>query len=460
MNTKILLPVFLFFLLLTLFSTDIPFFWDGTFFSGLALHFYENGFNNFIAPQTNDTGGFPLFSAYLTFMWKLFGKTLLVSHVALLPFLLGVSYEYFKLAKRFINTNTIIFAMALLLIEPVLITQSILMGYDIVISYFFLLAMNAIYADKKTVYSVALFFLCMISLRGIMLASALFIIDILKNRTLSFQLIKAYLPAILLLFCWMIYHRHQTGWYVFSPAREDNAEQFGGIKMMFRQLIYIGWKNIDLGRIALWVLFAFAAIYHFRKKKLQDMIDLLRMVLVPLLILSAFMILIKNPIGHKYFLPVFLVLNIAACYVIDKFENKKSKRVLFILTAASLIAGNFILYPQRYGNSWDSSLKIIPYFDLSHKMKEHIQTAMIDPAGIGTQFPLTSDLRFSYLSDSSCRFSDIENKPIKSFPYFLYSNIINTNRIDEIEIIQKSWIEEKKFEKGLVILTLYKNPDL
>ena len=204
MNTKILLPVFIFLLLLTIFSINIPFFWDGTFFSGLSLYFYDNGFNGFIAPQGNDTGGFPLFSAYLTFMWKCFGKTLLVSHIAMLPFLIGIAYEYFKLAKRFVSKATIIFSMCLLLIEPVFITQSILMGYDIAIAYFFLLALNALYDKKKPFLSIAILLLCMISVRGIMLTAALLLIDLLRNKKVSFVIIRAYLPAVIVLLCWAL----------------------------------------------------------------------------------------------------------------------------------------------------------------------------------------------------------------------------------------------------------------
>nr|MBA3972302.1 hypothetical protein [Bacteroidota bacterium] len=401
MSAKILFSAFLFFMILTFLSINIPFFWDGTFFSALSVHFYHNGFNGFIAPQANDTGGFPLFSTYLALMWKCFGKTLLVSHVAMLPFLFGITYEYFKLAKRFVSTRTILFTILLLMIEPVLITQSVLMGYDILITYFFLMALNVMYDNKNIIYCIAVVLLCMISVRGIMLSGALLIIDITIRQRLNFTIIKVYIPAVLFLTCWIFYHHAQTDWYIFSPVRENNAEQFAGVTMMFRQLFYIVWKNLDLGRIALWIIFIFAAIYHVRKKTFPLMKDLILLLIVPLVVLSACMILIKNPIGHKYFLTTFLILNIAAGYVIDRFEDKKIRNILFTLSAASLIAGNFVMYSQRYGNSWDSSLKIIPYFDLSKKMHEHIKSSNISPSEVATQFPLTSDSQFSYLTDSS-----------------------------------------------------------
>src|SRR3989344_2492238 len=206
-NTKILLPFFIFLILLTIFSLNIPFFWDSTFFSTTAVHFYHNGMNGFIGPVKYDTGGFPLYSTYLTMAWKFFGKTLTVSHLAMFPFLFGALYEFFKLAKRYLNERTILFALILLIIHPVFITQSILMGYDIIM-----------------------------------------------NKKINLKLLRNYFLSIIVLILWTIYHKQQTGWYLFSPIREGNHEQFSGIGMMLRQFMYVVWKNIDLGGIVLWII--------------------------------------------------------------------------------------------------------------------------------------------------------------------------------------------------------------
>ena len=460
-NTKILLSTFLILILLTIFSLDIPFFWDSTFFSALSINFYEKGMNGFIAPLSNDTGGFPLYSAYLTIMWNCFGKNLTVSHFAMLPFILGVAYEFFKIAKRFLNDKTVVLAMILLLIEPVFITQSMLMGYDIIIAYFFLLSLNALYNKRTILYPIALLLLCLVSIRGIMLASALFVIDFLLNRKLDLKFFKQYIPAFLILVLWTFYHKQQTGWYIFSPIRENNAEQFAGIKMMSRQFIFILWKSLDLGRIALWVIFIFLGIYSLKKTTPEHHKELTRSIFVPFVVLTVFMFLIKNPIGHKYFLVVFLLLNIGVCYTIQHIENKKSRVLIFALVVISLVAGNFILYPQRYGNAWDSSLKVIPYFPLEQKMRTYVMFKNIAPESIGTQFPLTSDFHSSTLAtnNSDLPYTDIERNPINTFQYFLYSNIINTNRINDLEEIRKNWIVEKEYTSGMIQLTLYKNPN-
>ena len=78
---------------------------------------------------------------------------------------------------------------------------------------------------------------------------------------------------------------------------------------------------------------------------------------------------------------------------------------------------------------------------------------------IGTQFPLSSNLKNSHLSDSPYQLRDIENKPINNFQYFLYSNIINTNRINDLNKITEQWIVVKRMRSGTIELTLFQNPD-
>ncbi|MBL0328390.1 MAG: hypothetical protein IPP64_02975 [Bacteroidetes bacterium] len=459
-NTKILLPFFILLTLLTIFSFNIPFFWDSTFFSSLSVHFYNNGFDGFIAPEALDTGGFPLYSTYLTWMWKCFGKTLIVSHCAMLPFMLGLLYEFFKLCKRYLEDKAIVWALILFCIEPVFLTQSMLMGYDIIIAYFFLLSLNALYSKRSILFSIALLLLCLISIRGIMLASALFMIDSIQHKKIDFVLIRKYIPTFLFLSFWAYYHNQQTGWLIFSPYREDNAEELATGFMMVRQFIYILWKILDNGRIALWLVLMFFGFVYLKKGKTEAYRELMINLFLPLLMLSLFMIFLFNPIGHKYFLVVFILLNIAVVYLIQQIIAKKSRIILYTLLSVCLLAGNFIIYPQRYGNAWDSSLKVISYFPLEHKMRTYIKIKQIAPETIGTQFPLTNNFHSSTLADTpDVPYLDIETNPINSFHYFLYSNIINSGRIDDLENVKKNWVVAKEYKSGMIELILYKNPN-
>ncbi|MGQ0827030.1 MAG: hypothetical protein ACT4ON_01420 [Bacteroidota bacterium] len=458
MRNNILFSVFLFFIFLTLYSLNIPFFWDGTFFSELSVFFYENGYNGFIAPQQIDTGGFPLFSVYITAMWKIFGKTLAISHLAILPLLPGIAYEYYKLAKQFLNETILSIAMLLLIAEPTFITQCMLMGYDILMIYFFLLTLNALLSNKQLLFSIAITLLCISNVRGMVLGGSVFIIDILINKKLNFNTIKKYVLAFLILLIWFFYHKQHTGWLFFSPERENTHEAIVPLSMMFHQLIFICWKLADFGRVTLW-LFLFIGICILYKKKTVsvDFKKLLLIIFIPILLTCIVMIQLANPIAHRYFIFAFLPLIIGACYMLQQIANKKIIYGLTVVFITIMISGNFWLYPERYGNGWDASLKVIPYFSIKEQMDEHINTNNINPNEVGTQFPLIADKRFSHLTDTSYHYKNVWAGPLDDYKYFLHSNVINTDIPEQIEAMKNEWELLKEFRSGQVYLQLYKN---
>ncbi len=485
MQNKIVLSfTFLFFILVTIFSLPIPFFWDGTFFSEAALYFFENNSSNFIPSQQVDTGGFPLYSTYLALAWKVFNKSLFVSHLALLPFLIGIVIEYFKLAKRFLNPRALLFAMMLLIFEPTFITQSILMGYDLLMIYFFLLSLNALI--KKTfhtkaplaffqkegrgvssikiifqhkIYTLALIFLCLSSVRGSILGVSLFILDVVLNYSSSKKiktLLLSYAVPFTILLLWAFYHYYKTGWYLFSPLRENSHETTVSVTMMFRQLFFITWKIIDFGRITLWLFLISAALYFHKKQTNHQLKTILKVIFIPLLTLSLFMIPLANPIGHKYFITIFLCLNIGVCFLIQQLPAPKTQLIFILIFFLSLLSGNFWLYPEKYGNGWDSSLKVLPYFQLKNQMDEFIKTQKINPEQIGTQFPLIADKKFSHLSDTSFHYKNVWRGPISTYPYFLFSNVINSDIPNQIENTKNTWQLIKSIKSGEIYIHLYK----
>ncbi len=450
-----LLFAFIFFILLTVYSLYIPFFWDGTFFSEIALHFFEKGFGNFTGPAIPDTGGFPLYSAYLASVWKIFGKSLPVSHLAIFPFLLGIAYEYTKLAKRFLNPVFIPVSVLLLVCEPVLITQSVLMGYDILMVYFFMLALNALLADKKNIFALALILLCISSMRGIFLGFSMLILDVFINKKTNAGVLKKYIPALVVTLGWAFFHQLQTGWFFFSPVRANTHEAIVPFTMMLKQILFIGWKAADFGRIALWIFIGITGIIFYKKNKTAELDVLLKLIFIPFAVLILCLSPFANPVGHKYFIVVFLMLNIGVCYLLQTIINKKTRLFLVVIFAGALISGNFWLYPERYGNGWDSSLKVLPYFELKKQMDQYITENKIPPEMIGTQFPLIADKRFSDLTGYSFSYTNVWRGPVSNYMYFLQSNVINTDIPEQVEDVKKNWQLLKKLSCGELYISLY-----
>ena len=464
MKSKLfLLFALLFYAALTFFSSSIPFFWDNTIYSELSSHYYFNGYKNIIAPPALDLRGFYFYQLYMSFVWKILGRTLFVSHFALLPFLIGIVFEFYKSAKYFLSEKTIPVAIILLLIEPTFNTQSILMGYDIIPLYFFMLSINILFQKKFKLLYFSLLLLALSNFRGIFLVAAIFLIQQLQfykeHKSFQLKLLIYYLPSVIAIIIWALFHKINTGWYFFSPVYENDDEKTNSLMMMIKQLVFIAWKLIDFGRITLWLVTIIGWYILYRQKRISDKFKLLlNLLFIPFIVTGIFMAVISNPIGHRYFMYTYLILIIAACFIIEQLKSRKLFVACFGLVFLSLFIGNFWLYPERFGNGWDSSLKVLPYFSLKDDMDKFIVQSNITPAEIGTQFPLINDKRFSHLTDSSFHFTNVWRGPISNYKYYLQTNVINTDIPEQIEEVKSKWILVKGYKKGLVYLNLYKNP--
>src|SRR6185437_14021263 len=104
-----------------------------------AHWFYTNNFRTLLFPNEIDSGNTPIFGLYIATVWKLFGRSLLTSHYAMLPFLLGIVIQIYFLCKRFLKESSLLWGMLLLLMQPTLLAQSILISPDIILIFFYLL---------------------------------------------------------------------------------------------------------------------------------------------------------------------------------------------------------------------------------------------------------------------------------------------------------------------------------
>ncbi|MEK7253678.1 MAG: hypothetical protein AAB316_02970, partial [Bacteroidota bacterium] len=98
-----ILPFFFYFtaLLATYLVRNHPFFWDTIQLASKHAHFfYDTDFQSLILPENIDSGHPPAFGMYLALVWKIFGKTLTVSHFAMLPFLWGIVFFILKIGER------------------------------------------------------------------------------------------------------------------------------------------------------------------------------------------------------------------------------------------------------------------------------------------------------------------------------------------------------------------------
>jgi hypothetical protein len=444
-----------YFLLLVFISLNIPFFWDGTFFSAQANHFYENGFADLTSLPSHDTGGFPLYAIYHALCWKVFGRSLLVSHLIMIPFILGIVYQYNILIRILLKPVTQPFAALLLVLLPVLSAQTVLIGYDLLLVFFFLLSVNGMIQKKSGTLSTGSVLLVLCSVRGMVLLAALLISDLWIHRR-EWKRSILYLPASVILCLWVALHYFQTGWFLFSPVREGGHESILSADMMLRQAGYFIWRMCDNGAVILWIPALYCMLFQpASDKKIRT---LQKIIIVTVIMMFISMVPIANPIGPRYFIAVNVLVCLYLAQRIYGSYRGPHRTVICITIAGILFSGNFWMYPARYGNSWDSSLKIIPWFEAEEKMKNFILTRNIDPKSIGTQFPLISDRSITHPGQRSFSYTNVWQGPVEKFEYMLVSNVINSDIEEQMEQVRESWELVHAENAGQTELLLYRRP--
>ncbi len=188
-------PFFALIIAATWLVRDNFFFWDTMQLASQHAHFfYENThFSTFLLPDDMDSGHPPTFGFYLALMWRLFGKSLTVSHLSMLPFLIGSIWQAWKLGEKTVGEGWTLWFLLLLSVCPVVAGQAVLVSPDIALLFFFLMALNAIFDandannsndfndsnDSKFYFdsqlAIAILGLSAISMRGMMVVFALFI---------------------------------------------------------------------------------------------------------------------------------------------------------------------------------------------------------------------------------------------------------------------------------------------
>ncbi len=337
------------------------------------------------------------------------------------------------------------------------------MSYDLVLLYFSMLAISSLLKEKKFIYSLALVLIAACSARGLIIITTLMVLNISlriinkqKNKILTDLL--NYIPVVLYILVWSIFHYISTGWLLFSPLRETEHESFSGLSMVIRQFLYSLWKISDFGRIFLLTFIFTFIIALFKKLKFEKKsLTIIILLIIPIAVHCLFIMLFSNPVSHRYFLLIYVFIILSSLYFIQRLNSRVWKPVFYFVFVLALITGNFWLYPQKYGNGWDSSLKVLPYFELDNKMTTFINKSDIKPENVCTLFPLHKNYKYTRLYNYDFCYSDFDKKNSDPCGYFLYSNICNANNhIIETEL-KNNWLKINEIKMDNIFLVLYKH---
>lgn len=469
--TRPYLPFWVVMLVLTLLVKEHVFFWDTIQLGSKHGHwYYDNAFAHFLLPPEIDSGHIPAFGMYIALCWSLFGKSLLVSHLAMLPFLFGCFYYCYRIGQFLVGEKASVFLLFLLLVDPVFAGQAILVSPDIALLCFFLLALAGILQDNSPLKWIGLTVLPLVSMRGMMVVFGLFLFEMLRARPwtkqkgkftqlikLGLQKLPWYLPGGIIALAFLGYHYAQTGWIGYHPdspwaasyARVDAA---GAL----RNVAILGWRFLDYGRLFLWAGLGIGGILVFAKKQQLSakLLDTAALFVILLVVLGIPMVTHKAIMAHRYLLPVFFVLSLLFFQLwYDCLAGyQKWKSVAFVLTFLGLLTGNLWVYPKKVAQGWDSTLAHWPHYQLRSEMISYIKEQDIAFDSIGTAFPEIGPFRFKDLSDDNRGFAP-KNLPEQS--YILYANTMNDFTDAEIDELETKWKVVHSIDRGGVCFILY-----
>lgn len=451
------------------YSSSFPFFWDTIQLgSKHAHHYYHTGFAQLLLPDDIDSGHPPFFGMYLAAAWMLFGKSLAVSHWAMLPFVLGTVGLLFPLGRYFAGSWGWAFPLLALALPP-LSGQLVLVSPDVVLAFGFLLGLYGILYRKGWALALGALLLAAISTRGMMTVVVLFLFDLYlrfsrpnrtnhKPVTYLKEMLRAlplYLPSGLLALAFLLYHYLEKGWVGYHAGSEW-APSFArvGISGLIKNGLVLGWRLADYGMVFSWLalgLVIWRKPGAFRNPKVQSTLWLAG---ISLVLLAPTFLLYSGLQQHRYLLPLLLsVLLLSFTAVAQSAWSRKWKAGLLGLVFTGLLTGHLWVYPGHIAQSWDTTLAHVPYYRLKSQMIGYLDEQGIPLEAVGTAFPEIGPQDFKDLSGRTAGFAP---KDLSTQRYILYSNVMNDFSDGELERLREAWILQKALRRGGVKVQLYR----
>lgn len=438
----------IFYGLCTLLTMYQPFFWDTILTSTIANWFYIEGISNGIAPLDWDAGHPTFFQIYLAGVWKIFGQSLAVSHWAIFPFLALNAWAASRLITKLLPEGSARWiALAGILWHPYLLTQSMMVSYDMLHVTFFLLAVTAVLDTKPWLLALSIAGLSAISLRAQIAGLAVLIPVVWMYK----KNIRLWLPASLIWIVmtpgWHVYHYTQTGWMLSTPSETWSGQRgLADFKTMAGNIVGIARGFLDYGA-AIITLFGITGLWIKWKREAfnQAWKPFIFIGLCSLLILTAALIPFSNPVAHRYFMSIHALLAIPGGYFLSMII---SRRWMYIPLTVVLFSGHFWLYPEGRSNGWDVTLAHWPY----HQNRADFMESMDSSQEIFSAFPLFCSLQQTDLTDNNQRLTDIQELKSEDAAYLAWSRVCNDIRHIDLQ----QWSAVQQYGSGATAIIVFR----
>lgn len=444
-----------------LISKNNGMFWDNVLFaSKMGNHLFDNGILNWTIPNEFDPGHPPFLGFLLAIFWKIFGHKLWVSHLLMLPFTFGIFYQLFKFISYFIkNKKFKILAFLLVLLDPTLSTQFVIVNPELLLVFFFLVSINGILYKKRFLKFIGLFFLSIVSFRGMMLFTGLLLFEILNKIYIKKEQIKTiftlnflsiYIIGSLPGICFVVWRLLTKGWIqTHADSPWAGLWHIATPKIFLKNSILLIWRYLDFGRVFIFIFLIICFVTYGKKILKSEKNEQLLLISIS----SVFFIIIvslfaTNTFGHRYFIVSFICFILLGFKIlIDFFSNKK---MVYIILLIGLVSGNLWIYPKHISQGWDATLAHLPYHSLRIEAIQYLDKNNIKLNEVSSFFPNYNSLDLIDLNQDFRSFSKFNGKN----KYALDASVYNLSD-EDLNILQNNYTILKQFNNFNINIKIY-----
>lgn len=352
-------------------TVGLPYWWDSIYLTQSAFDFLENGF----WPLVSNYGDFahpPFLMALFALIWKIFGESLLVSHLVILVFTFAALLYTYLLGKELAKGEALgrwvgFFSAFLLLVSPVFLAQVGIVYFEIPVTTFCLMALYYFLRDKKIGYVISATLMVWTKevsgvVIGLILTVVLFekLIEYLRNKKLDWKETAKETGIILspfvFLFLWFVYHKMVKGWWMIVPGREFGGEAGLSLGNVPRVLKFV---FLAQSRAILTVIMVIITAGVFYREDYRDYFKgriVLLVYLIPIVVAVFFGI---TEFLHRYILfglPFFFLAGVYfSSKVLEKIPGLKELEPVFRTSLLGFLV--FFLFCLSYV-SWDQHRRI------------------------------------------------------------------------------------------------------
>lgn len=464
-----LIPFLAVFILLFWLTRNVPFFWDKDILYSRIAHWIMQHPGQYILPVSLDPGYPTVLAWLLAGAWKLLGTTLSVMHLVMLPFTLGVVWQSRNLLRRFLPETQVAPALLLVLADPALLAQTVVFSTDLVMLFFMLMALNAVWDKKSCRLALAVTGLVCSHMRGVTIALAILLYLLILTlkpksklkRTPSLTLnltlkLLPFLPGFLLIALWTWMHYRATGWAGYHPGSPwagcYERVDFAGF---LRNGVIVAWRMLDFGRIFVVAAAAWLMLKQQGNPLRTPPFDRLFLLLILLLLFTLPAMLGYRMLnGHRYLIPVFSLLSVIAVTLLFSARiTRKLRNILYGVMLGGMLTGNLWGYPDGVAMGWDATLAHLPWHKVRQEMLAYIEQHHIPFGETGSRTPNTSVFDDTNLNGDPRAFPWAD---LSTDRYVFYTNISNMFTDEEISELKKNWVVVKEFRILHVKAVLYR----